>query len=77
MAYRLRTELLRAAAREAGDQSNTAIAQRTGVSESALSRMLRGQSRPLFETIIQLAHTYGLSHEDLIEQTSQTTEAAA
>ncbi|MFF6940407.1 helix-turn-helix domain-containing protein [Streptomyces lavendulae] len=74
MTYRLRTERLRAAAREAGDQSNTAIAQRTGISQSALSRMLRGQSRPLFETILRISRTYGLSHEDLVED---TTEVAA
>ncbi|MEU4947662.1 helix-turn-helix domain-containing protein [Streptomyces lavendulae] len=73
MPYRLRTDRLRAAAHAAGDQSNTAIAQRTGISQSALSRMLRGQSRPLFETILLIGRTYGLTHEDLVEE----TEAAA
>lgn len=73
MPYRLRIQRLRDAATAAGDESNTAIARRTGISESAVSRMLRGQARPLFETVLLIGRSYGLTYEDLIEE----TEAAA
>ncbi len=73
MPYRLRIDRVRDAARAAGDQNNTAISRRTGISESALSRMLRGQARPRFETILLIGRSYGLTHEDLVEE----TEAAA
>ncbi|MFJ8163860.1 helix-turn-helix domain-containing protein [Streptomyces sp. NPDC096136] len=73
MPYRLRIDRLRAAALAAGDQSNIAMARRTGISESALSRMLRGQARPRLETLLQIGQSYGLTQDDLVE----TTEAAA
>ncbi|MFD8577215.1 helix-turn-helix domain-containing protein [Streptomyces virginiae] len=68
MAYRLRIDQLRNAALKAGDQRPADIAKRTGISESALSRMLRGQSTPGLVTIMKLRDSYGLTNKDLIEE---------
>ncbi|MFJ3923081.1 helix-turn-helix domain-containing protein [Streptomyces sp. NPDC090022] len=68
MTYRLRIDQLRDAARKAGDQRAVDIAKRTGISESAVSRMLRGRSTPGLGTIMKLRDTYGLTNTDLIEE---------
>lgn len=64
--YRLnRIELWKRAA-EAEDASQRAIAERAGVDESALSRLLEGQRSPSLETIIALATAYSCPLEELI-----------
>ncbi|THA82776.1 helix-turn-helix transcriptional regulator [Streptomyces sp. A0592] len=68
MPYRLRIDRLRDAAREAGDERGTDIAKRTGISESAVSRMLRGHSTPGLATIMKLRDSYGLTQKDLVEE---------
>jgi transcriptional regulator with XRE-family HTH domain len=68
MTYRLRIDELRKAARKAGDQRAVDIAKRTGISESAVSRMLRGHSTPGLVTIMKLRDSYGLTNKDLIEE---------
>lgn len=70
MSYRLRIDRFRAAANAAGDLSGIAIARRTGLSEAQVSRLLRGVQRPRYETILKIGRTYGLAHDDLVEETA-------
>ncbi|WP_329032203.1 helix-turn-helix domain-containing protein [Streptomyces sp. NBC_01725] len=73
MAYRLRVNKLRAVARNRGDRTGYAIAKRTGLHESTVSRLLRGQQQPGANTLLLLARVYGTDFEDLID----TTQASA
>jgi transcriptional regulator with XRE-family HTH domain len=66
--YRLRSARLHEAAAARGDHSNYAIAKRTGLNQTTLSRICRGVAKPAAETLIVLAQTYGLSVDELIEQ---------
>lgn len=68
MAYRLRIDRLRAAANKAGDISGIAIAQRTGLSESQVSRLLRGRNQPTFSTLLRFRQAYGMTEADLVEE---------
>lgn len=70
---RLNTAALRAAADRAGDDNSTAISRRTGVCESSLSRLIRGQSTPALATLLRLRSAYKVTLDDLIDD----TEAAA
>ncbi|GAA4663019.1 helix-turn-helix domain-containing protein [Streptomyces youssoufiensis] len=72
--HRLRAERLQAAAAARGDHSAYAIARRTGLSQSAISRLRRGIAAPATRTLLILADTYGLRVEDLVVT---GTEAAA
>ncbi|MFF9554535.1 helix-turn-helix domain-containing protein [Streptomyces albus] len=65
------TTLLNAAAQR-GDTTGYAIAQRTGVPESSVSRILRGQSQPGVISLLRLCRTYGLALDELIEETEAT-----
>lgn len=67
MAYRLRVNKLRAVARTRGDRTGYAIAKRTGLHESTVSRLLRGQQQPGANTLLLLASVYSTDFEDLIE----------
>ncbi|MFD7016031.1 helix-turn-helix domain-containing protein [Streptomyces sp. NPDC059928] len=68
MSYRLRVDKLRDAALAHGDTSGYAIAQRTGLSESAVSRLLRGTVRPGVITLLSIRRVYGGTVDDLIEE---------
>jgi transcriptional regulator with XRE-family HTH domain len=70
MSYRLRVDKLLAAARARGDDSGYAIAQRSGVSEPAISRLLRGDTRPGVLTLLRFRAVYGGTLDDLIEETA-------
>lgn len=72
--YRLRSERLREAAAEKGDHSSYAVAKRTGLAESTLSRLHRGLAKPATGSLLILATTYGLSMEDLVEPGSGAKE---
>ncbi|MFJ3083878.1 helix-turn-helix domain-containing protein [Streptomyces halstedii] len=69
--YRLRGERLAEAAAAKGDMSSYAIAKRTGLNQTTLSRLRRGIAQPATSTLLTLASEYGLSVEDLIEDQAQ------
>lgn len=76
--YRLRSERLHEAAAARGDHSNYAIAKRTGLNQTTLSRICRGLAKPAAETLLTLATAYGLSVDELIQQVAETeTEGSA
>ncbi|MBQ1122585.1 helix-turn-helix domain-containing protein [Streptomyces sp. B15] len=66
--YRLRVRTLLSAAEKLGDTTGYAIAQRSGVPESSVSRIVRGQSQPGVISLLRLCRTYGLDIDDLIEE---------
>lgn len=65
--YRLSSDRLGEAAASKGDMTSYAIAKRTGVAESTLSRLRRGVARPATETLLTLASAYGVAVEDLVD----------
>ncbi|MYS78168.1 helix-turn-helix domain-containing protein [Streptomyces sp. SID5926] len=66
--YRLRSDLLLKTASAHGDRSCYAIAKRTGIAESTLSRLRRGVAKPAAETLLVLSQAYGLSVDELIDR---------
>ncbi len=70
MSYRLRIDKLLDAARAKGDDSGYAIAQRSGVSEPAVSRLLRGTAQPGVLTLLRFRKVYGGTLDDLVEETA-------
>lgn len=70
--YRLRSDRLHEAAAARGDHSNYAIAKRTGLNQTTLSRICRGVAKPATETLLILAATYGLSLDELIARECET-----
>lgn len=75
--YRLHTSRLREAAAAKGDRSGYAIARRTGLAESTLSRLRRGIASPATSTLLTLAATYGVAVDDLIVKVGETAEVSA
>ncbi|WP_432170946.1 helix-turn-helix domain-containing protein [Streptomyces sp. 1222.5] len=77
--YRLCSERLQEAAAARGDHSNYAIAKRTGLNQTTLSRICRGVAKPATETLLTLAAAYGLSIDELIDRgvEEQTSGSAA
>ncbi|NJP73185.1 helix-turn-helix transcriptional regulator [Streptomyces sp. C1-2] len=67
-AYRLRSARLREAAAARGDRSNYAIAKRTGLNQTTLSRLVRGIARPAADTLLTLSAAYSLSVDELIDR---------
>lgn len=74
--YRLCAERLREAAAAKGDATSYAIAQRTGLAESTLSRLTRGISQPTTGSLLTLATAYGLTIDDLVEHEGPVKEPA-
>ncbi|WP_306186919.1 helix-turn-helix domain-containing protein [Streptomyces sp. MK5] len=68
--YHLRSDLLLRVASVHGDRSCYAIAKRTGIAESTLSRLRRGVAKPAAGTLLTLATTYGLSVDELIDRSA-------
>lgn len=68
MSYRLRITALRGLAEQKGDTSGYAIAKRTGLHESTISRILRGQSQPGAKALMRFRTAYGSSVDDLIDE---------
>lgn len=75
--YRLRIQTLREAAAKRGDISGYAIAQRTGVPESSISRFLRGQSQPGAISLLRLCNAYEVTTDDLVELVDAPAAKAA
>ncbi|MET8481308.1 helix-turn-helix transcriptional regulator [Streptomyces clavifer] len=69
--YRLHGERLAEAAAAKGDMSSYAIAKRTGLNQTTLSRLRRGIAQPATSTLLTLATEYGLSVEDLLDHQAQ------
>lgn len=65
--YRLRGDRLGEAAAAKGDLTSYAIAKRTGLAESTLSRLRRGVAKPATGSLLILAATYGLTLEELLD----------
>ncbi|MGW1174593.1 helix-turn-helix domain-containing protein [Kitasatospora sp. NPDC002543] len=64
--YRFNSTRLIEIAATAGDHTGYAIAQRTGLSEGTLSRIINGRRQPKFESAAHLARTYGVKLDDLV-----------
>jgi transcriptional regulator with XRE-family HTH domain len=71
--YQLRSDRLDEAAAKKGDLSSYAIAKRTGLAESTLSRLRRGLASPATASLMKLSEIYGIPVDELIE----TAEEAA
>jgi DNA-binding XRE family transcriptional regulator len=54
------------AAKAQSDRTGYAIAQRTGLAEGTISRILTDRRQPKFETAALLARTYGQKLDDLV-----------
>ncbi|WP_236243164.1 helix-turn-helix domain-containing protein [Streptomyces sp. CC228A] len=76
--YVLHTKTLNRAAAEKGDHSRYAIAKRTGLAESTLSRLARGLASPTTKSLMTLAEAYAVSLGDLVQEAkAENSEAAA
>lgn len=67
-------KFLEAAARK-GDTHNAAIARRTGIAESSVSRYVRGEAQPDLNSAMRLAEHYDLDLRGVIKRVP--IEAAA
>lgn len=56
--FRLDVPELLKAARAHGDTSQAAIARRTGIAESSVSRYLRGEAQPDLNSAMRLSEAY-------------------
>lgn len=56
----------KALAADHGDDTPAAIARRTGIDPTLISRLLRGERQPRLTTITRAADTYGARVDDLI-----------
>ncbi|MEU1815218.1 helix-turn-helix transcriptional regulator [Streptomyces roseifaciens] len=63
---RFRAEVLTRRAAAAGDHTNYAIAQRTGLRESTISRLIAGRTTPSLPTLGAIATAYGTTLDDLV-----------
>lgn len=66
--YRLNVAALRAAAADKGDTTGYAIAQRTGLAESTISRWLTGQTQPGTLSLLILCRTYETTLDALMTE---------
>lgn len=60
-------KLLEAAARK-GDTRNAEIARRTGIAESSVSRIVRGEAQPDLNSAMRLAEQYDLDLRGVIKR---------
>lgn len=56
--FRLDVPELLKAIKASGDHTQAAIARRTGIAESSVSRILRGEAQPDLNTAMRLSETY-------------------
>lgn len=73
--FRLDVAKLLEAARAHGDDTQAAIARRTGIAESSVSRYLRGEAQPDLNCAMRLAEQYDLDLRGVIKRVP--IEAAA
>ncbi|MEU2487132.1 helix-turn-helix transcriptional regulator [Streptomyces sp. NPDC012617] len=65
-APRLSVDVLTEKARALGDHTKLAIAQRTGVQESTISRLMALRTRPSLDTLHAIAKAYETTMDELI-----------
>lgn len=73
--FRLDVPKLLEAAKKRGDSHNAAIARRTGIAESSVSRILRGEAQPDLNSAMRFAEQYDLDLRRVIKRVP--IEAAA
>ncbi|WP_327421890.1 helix-turn-helix domain-containing protein [Streptomyces sp. NBC_01707] len=64
----LRTDLLLKAATAAGQKTPSGIAQRIGVKNSTMWRLIAGRTTPSLSTLVALSEAYEISLDDLVHQ---------
>jgi transcriptional regulator with XRE-family HTH domain len=64
--YRLRGERLTEIAAKKGDLTGYAIARRTGLAESTISRLRRGVARPTTESLLAFVRAYDTTIDELV-----------
>lgn len=70
-ALTFRGDVLVAKAAAAGDTTMLAIAQRSGVRESTVSRLLAGRHTPTLPTVVAFAVAYKTTLDDLVQWPGQ------
>lgn len=73
--FRLDVSKLLEATKARGDTSNAAIYRRTGIAESSVSRILRGEAQPDLNSAMRLAEAYDVDLRTVIKRVP--IEAAA
>jgi ribosome-binding protein aMBF1 (putative translation factor) len=73
--FRLDATKLLEAAKAHGDHSQASIARRTGIAESSVSRILRGEAQPDLNSAMRLAEQYDIDLRSVIKRVP--IEAAA
>jgi len=73
--FRLDVSKLLEATKTRGDTTNAAIYRRTGIAESSVSRILRGEAQPDLNSAMRTAEQYDLDLRDVIQRVP--IEAAA
>lgn len=73
--FRLDVPKLLDAAKAHGDHHNAAISRRTGIAESSVSRILRGEAQPDLNSAMRFAEQYDLDLRAVIKRVR--VEAAA
>lgn len=63
---RFRADVLAQKAEAAGDRTHYAIAERTGVRESTISRIIAARTIPTLPTLVAMAIAYGTTLDDLV-----------
>jgi transcriptional regulator with XRE-family HTH domain len=72
---RFRPDVLLDKAKAAGDLTHYAIAQRIGVRESTISRLVAGHTTPNLPTLGAIASAYGTTLDDLVTRVVVTVPA--
>lgn len=62
------TDRFQALARDRGDTTLDAIAQRTGLHIAVLSRLINGKRQPTVATLTAVADAYAVTLDDLIQR---------
>ncbi|WP_069769726.1 helix-turn-helix transcriptional regulator [Streptomyces sp. LUP30] len=66
--FRLDVPKLLEAAKQRGDHHNAAIARRTGIAESSVSRIVRGEAQPDLNSAMRFAEQYDLDLRRVIKR---------
>lgn len=75
--YRLRIDALLDAAANQGDRTGYAIARRTGIAESSIYRLIRGEAQPDLISALRLGEAYGITVEELMQRETANEKAVA
>ncbi|MFF1834140.1 helix-turn-helix domain-containing protein [Streptomyces sp. NPDC058231] len=64
----LRTDVLLERATAAGQITSSGIAQRIGVTDSTMWRLIEGRTTPSLRTLVALRRAYEISLDDLVRE---------